>query len=77
MADLIARAQTDKADALDLVKNALNGTAGDLLQLQNKLDTAKNNLSYILDPITNRPSLFDRINGNASSSTLLIKGLIY
>ena len=74
LADLIARAQTDKADALDLVKNALNGTAGDLLQLQNKLDTAKNNLSYILDPITNRPSLFDRINGNASSSTPLNQG---
>ena len=68
MADLIARAQTDKADALDLVKNALNGTGRDLLQLQNKLDTAKNNLSYILDPITNRPSLFDRINGSTSSS---------
>ena len=74
LADLIARAQTDKADALDLVKNALNGTAGDLLQLQNKLDTAKNNLSYILDPITTRPSLFDRINGNASSSTPLNQG---
>lgn len=74
LADLIARAQTDKADALDLVKNALNGTAGDLLQLQNKLDTAKNNLSYILDPITNRPSLFDRINGSASSSTPLNQG---
>lgn len=41
LADLIARAQNDKADALDLVKNALNGTASDLLQLQNKLDTAK------------------------------------
>ncbi|MEB5761567.1 hypothetical protein [Staphylococcus haemolyticus] len=74
LADLIARAQTDKADALDLVKNALNGTAGDLLQLQNKLDTAKNNLSYILDPITNRPSLFDRINGSASSSNPLNQG---
>lgn len=74
LADLIARAQTDKADALDLVKNALNGTAGDLLQLQNKLDTVKNNLSYILDPITNRPSLFDRINGNASSSNPLNQG---
>ncbi|MCH4386547.1 hypothetical protein MKR52_02940 [Staphylococcus haemolyticus] len=65
LADLIARAQTDKADALELVKNALNGTGRDLLQLQNKLDTAKNNLSYILDPITNRPSLFDRINGSS------------
>ena len=74
LADLIARAQTDKADALDLVKNALNGTASDLLQLQNKLDTAKNNLSYILDPITNRPSLFDRINGSASSSNSLNQG---
>nr|WP_276312415.1 hypothetical protein [Staphylococcus haemolyticus] len=74
LADLIARAQTDKADALDLVKNALNGTAGDLLQLQNKLDTAKNNLSYILDPITNRPALFDRINGSASSSNPLNQG---
>lgn len=74
LADFIARAQTDKADALDLVKNALNGTAGDLLQLQNKLDTAKNNLSYILDPITNRPSLFDRINGSASSSNPLNQG---
>lgn len=71
LADLIARAQTDKADALDLVKNALNGTGRDLLQLQNKLDTAKNNLNYILDPITNRPSLFDRINGSTSSSNLL------
>lgn len=65
LADLIARAQTDKADALELVKNALNGTGRDLLQLQNKLDTAKNNLSYILDPITNRLSLFDRINGSS------------
>lgn len=74
LADLIARAQTDKADALDLVKNALNGTASDLLQLQNKLDTAKNNLSYILDPITNRPSLFDRINGSTSSSNSLNQG---
>lgn len=74
LADLIARAQTDKADALDLVKNALNGTGGDLLQLQNKLDTAKNNLNYILDPITNRPSLFDRINGSTSSSNLLNQG---
>ncbi|MCH4381972.1 hypothetical protein MKR27_03690 [Staphylococcus haemolyticus] len=74
LADLIARAQTDKADALDLVKNALNGTGRDLLQLQNKLDTAKNNLNYILDPITNRPSLFDRINGSTSSSNLLNQG---
>lgn len=74
LADLIARAQTDKADALDLVKNALNCTASDLLQLQNKLDTAKNNLNYILDPITNRPSLFDRINGSTSSSSLLNQG---
>ena len=74
LADLIARAQNDKANALDLVKNALNGTASDLLQLQNKLDTAKNNLSYILDPITNRPSLFDRINGSASSSNSLNQG---
>lgn len=74
LADLIARVQTDKADALDLVKNALNGTGGDLLQLQNKLDTAKNNLNYILDPITNRPSLFDRINGSTSSSNLLNQG---
>ena len=31
-------------------------------------------MSYILDPITNRPSLFDRINGNASSSTPLNQG---
>ena len=74
LADLIARVQTDKADALDLVKNALNGTGRDLLQLQNKLDTAKNNLNYILDPITNRPSLFDRINGSTSSSNLLNQG---
>lgn len=74
LADLIARAQTDKADALDLVKNALNGTGRDLLQLQNKLDTVKNNLNYILDPITNRPSLFDRINGSTSSSNLLNQG---
>lgn len=74
LADLIARAQTDKADALELVKNALNGTGRDLLQLQNKLDTAKNNLNYILDPITNRPSLFDRINGSTSSSNLLNQG---
>ncbi|QTK08303.1 hypothetical protein [Staphylococcus haemolyticus] len=74
LADLIARAQTDKADALDLVKNALNGTGRDLLQLQNKLDTAKNNLNYILDPITNRPSLFDHINGSTSSSNLLNQG---
>lgn len=78
LADLIARAQNDKADALDLVKKALNGTASDLLQLQNKLNTAKNNLNYILDPITNRPSLLDRINGNtngnASNSNLLNQG---
>ena len=31
-------------------------------------------MSYILDPITNRPSLFDRINGSASSSNSLNQG---
>lgn len=78
LADIIARAQTGKANTLDLVKNALNGTASDLLQLQNQLDNAKKKLNYILAPITQRPSLLDRINGTSnhptSNSNLLNQG---
>nr|WP_141763604.1 LPXTG cell wall anchor domain-containing protein [Staphylococcus sp. GDY8P47P] len=78
LADIIARAQTGKANTLDLVKNALNSTASDLLQLQNQLDNAKKNLNYILAPITQRPSLLDRINGTSnhptSNSNLLNQG---
>ncbi|MUN94942.1 LPXTG cell wall anchor domain-containing protein [Staphylococcus sp. 170179] len=69
LADIIARAQTGKANTLDLVKNALNGTASDLLQLQNQLDNAKKKLNYILAPITQRPSLLDRINGTSNHTT--------
>ncbi|UDI77305.1 hypothetical protein HYI43_01595 [Staphylococcus taiwanensis] len=72
LADLIAKAQTNKADTLELVKSALNGTAGDLLQLQNRLDNAKQNLDYILSPITQRPSLLDRINGQTGQGTNLL-----
>lgn len=70
LADIISRVQSDKANALDLVKSTINGKANDLLQLQNSLDQAKNRLNYILDPIVNRPSLLDRITGNTSGSNL-------
>ncbi len=75
LADIISRVQSDKANALDLVKSTINGKANDLLQLQNSLDQAKNRLNYILDPIVNRPSLLDRITGNTSGSNLLGNGL--
>lgn len=70
LADIISRVQSNKANALDLVKSTINGKANDLLQLQNSLDQAKNRLNYILDPIVNRPSLLDRITGNTSGSNL-------
>ena len=70
LADIISRVQSDKANALDLVKSTINGKANDLLQLQNSLGQAKNRLNYILDPIVNRPSLLDRITGNTSGSNL-------
>ncbi|MBJ6365002.1 LPXTG cell wall anchor domain-containing protein [Staphylococcus hominis] len=70
LADIISRVQSDKANALDLVKSTINGKANDLLQLQNSLGQAKNRLNYILDPIVNRPSLLDRITGNTSDSNL-------
>lgn len=75
LADIISRVQSDKANALDLVKSTINGKANDLLQLQNSLGQAKNRLNYILDPIVNRPSLLDRITGNTSDSNLLGNGL--
>lgn len=75
LADIISRVQSDKANALDLVKSTINGKANDLLQLQNSLGQAKNRLNYILDPIVNRPSLLDRITGNTSGSNLLGNGL--
>ncbi|PNZ24272.1 cell wall surface anchor family protein [Staphylococcus petrasii] len=68
LADVISKVQTSKADALDLIKSALNGKANDLLQLQNKLNQSKNKLDYIISPIKNRPTLLDRINGNTNSS---------
>lgn len=67
LADVISKVQTSKADALDLIKSALNGKANDLLQLQNKLNQSKNKLDYVLSPIKNRPTLLDRINGNTTS----------
>ncbi|MEN2011117.1 LPXTG cell wall anchor domain-containing protein [Staphylococcus hominis] len=70
LADIISRVQSDKANALDLVKSTINGKANDLLQLQNSLGQAKNRLNYILDPIVNRPSLLERITGNTSGSNL-------
>lgn len=70
LADIISRVQSDKANALDLVKSTINGKANDLLQLQNSLGQAKNRLNYILDPIVNRPSLLDRITDNTSGSNL-------
>ena len=70
LADIISRVQSDKANALNLVKSTINGKANDLLQLQNSLGQAKNRLNYILDPIVNRPSLLDRITGNTSGSNL-------
>ena len=69
LADIISRVQSDKANALDLVKSTINGKANDLLQLQNSLGS-QNRLNYILDPIVNRPSLLDRITGNTSGSNL-------
>ena len=41
LADIISRVQSDKANALDLVKSTINGKANDLLQLQNSLGQAK------------------------------------
>lgn len=74
LADIIMQAQTGKADMLALVKNTLNGKANDLLGLQQRLGQAKNNLDYILAPITQRPSLMDRISGNSHQSTTLPQG---
>ena len=34
LADIISRVQSDKANALDLVKSTINGKTNDLLQLQ-------------------------------------------
>lgn len=73
LADIINRIQTDKASTLDLIKSAINGKANDLLQLQHKVDSAKKDLDYIISPIKDRPSIFDRINqhSNNNNSSLL------
>lgn len=70
LANVIARAQNDKADALQLIHSALNGKANDLLQLENRAKQAKSNVNSILSPITNQPSLLDRIQGLSSHSPL-------
>ncbi|PTF04979.1 hypothetical protein BUY45_01440 [Staphylococcus devriesei] len=74
LADIIMQAQTGKADMLALVKNALNGKANDLLGLQQRFGQAKNKLDYILAPITQRPSLLDRISGNSHQPITLPQG---
>lgn len=72
LADIINRIQSDKASALDLIKSAINGKANDLLQLQQKMDSAKKDLDYIVSPIKNRPSIFDRINQHSNQGSHLL-----
>ncbi|KTW24564.1 hypothetical protein [Staphylococcus warneri] len=75
LADIINRMQSDKASALDLIKSAINGKANDLLQLQHKMDSAKKDLDYIVSPIKNRPSIFDRINQQSNQGSRLLDQL--
>ena len=75
LADVINRIQSDKASALDLIKSAINGKANDLLQLQQKMDSAKKDLDYIVSPIKNRPSIFDRINQQSNQGSRLLDQL--
>ncbi|MBO1199020.1 adhesin [Staphylococcus simiae] len=70
LADLITKAEQDQSKMLSLVKAALNGKADDLLQLQQRLNQTKRNINDILSPITNRPSLLDRLNNRNSSDQL-------
>lgn len=70
LADLITKAEQDQSKILNLVKAALNGKADDLLQLQQRLNQTKQNINGILSPITNRPSLLDRVNHRNSSDHL-------
>lgn len=75
LADVINRIQSDKASALDLIKSAINGKANDLLQLQQKMDSAKKDLDYIVSPIKNRPSIFDRMNQQSNQGSRLLDQL--
>lgn len=70
LADLITKAEQDQSKMLSLVKAALNGKVDDLLQLQQRLNQTKQNVNDILSPITNRPSLLDRLNRRNSSNQL-------
>ena len=64
LAGIIAKAQTHKANIMDLIHHQLNHASTDLLKAEHDAHKAKRDAKSILDPIINRPSLLDRIEQN-------------
>lgn len=77
IADMILRQTHNQDELLQLIKNVLNGNASDLIQAQNKLNSAKEDLDYVLSPIKNRPSLSEHMNDISQNhqTTPLLDGL--
>lgn len=64
LAGIIAKAQTHKANIMDLIHHQLNHASTDLLKAEHDTHKARRDAKSILDPIINRPSLLDRIEQN-------------
>jgi len=64
LAGIIAKAQTHKANIMDLIHHQLNHASTDLLKAEHDAHKARRDAKSILDPIINRPSLLDRIEQN-------------
>lgn len=64
LAGIIAKAQTHKANIMDLIHHQLNHASSDLLKAEHDAHKARRDAKSILDPIMNRPSLLDRIEQN-------------
>lgn len=64
LAGIIAKAQTHKANIMDLIHHQLNHASTDLLKAEHDAHKARRDVKSILDPIINRPSLLDRIEQN-------------
>mgnify|MGYP002715152968 CR=1 FL=1 len=64
LAGIIAKAQTHKANIMDLIHHQLNHASTDLLKAEHDAHKARRDAKSILDPIINRPTLLDRIEQN-------------